>query len=164
MRYLIIITLLCFSLSDSKAQYYDHAIGFRAGTSFELSYKRFIFFTPKWQQAIEGLVGYHIDEWDKRYNGFVIEGLYLLHMDLGFDTGFSGFVGGGIYAGIYTETGRKPFFGGGASAVVGVEYSFTHAPVSISIDWKPLFGWPRYPYKSLARGAVTLRYIFPTIF
>ena len=156
---------LLANVQETKAQYYDQAIGFRAGTSFEASYKRFIFHEPRYvQQAVEGLIGYHIDEWFKRYNGFVIEALYMVHIDLGFDTGFSAFFGGGGYAGVYTEPGLEPYFGGGGTIVVGTEYTFTHVPISISIDWKPLFGWPRYPYQSLARGAVTIRYVLPTTF
>jgi len=164
MRYLVcfIIVLMLANTKEASAQYYDQALGIRGGTSVELSYKRFIFYTPSIQQAIEGLVGYHLDEWDKRYNGIVIEGLYLFHLDLGFDTGFSGFAGAGLYGGVYVETGRPAYFGGGATIAVGVSYTFTHVPVSLSIDWKPLFGFPRYPYKSLGRGAVTIRYVLPT--
>ncbi len=166
MRYLlsIIVAILCLSANkQATAQYYDHAIGFRAGTSFELSYKRFIFYKPRYfQQAFEVLVGYHIDEWDKRYNGFVAEGLYLFHLDVGFDTGFSAYLGVGAYAGVYTETAKQPYFGGGGTIALGMEYTFTHVPISISLDWKPLFGFPRFPPRSLARGAFTLRYVFPT--
>lgn len=145
----------------SSAQYYEHAVGFRAGTSFEASYKRFVFFEPKIQQAVEGLIGYHLDAWDKKNNGFVIEGLYMVHLDLGFNTQFSGFAGGGAYMGIYTETGKPIFFGGGFTLVTGVSYTFTHVPVSLSLDWKPLFGYPlRLPF-SLARGGLTIRYVFP---
>lgn len=168
MRYilcLMMISGLYFGNNELKAQYYDQALGFRAGTSFEASYKRFIFYAPRYvQQAAEVLVGYHIDEWDKKYNGFVVEALYFLHIDIGFDTGFSGFVGAGGYIGVYTEPSKEPYLGGGGTIAVGVAYNFTHLPLSISVDWKPLIGYPRFPYKSLARGAVTLRYILPTAF
>ncbi len=150
-----------FSSTNLVAQYYEHAIGFRAGTSFEASYKRFIFFEPKIQQAVEGLIGYHLDAWDKKNNGFVIEGLYLVHLDLGFNTQFSGFAGGGAYMGIYTETGKPLFFGGGFTLATGISYTFTHVPISLSVDWKPIFGYPlRLPF-SLARGGLTVRYVFP---
>ncbi len=168
MKYFLLITGLWFCLSNSsKAQYYDHAIGLRAGTAFEASYKRFIFFTPKIQQAFEGLVGFQIDEGMKLFpydqpinNAFVIEGLWLFHLDLGFDTNFSGFAGGGVYMGLYVQTGlNAPFFGGGITPCVGVEYTFTHLPMTVSIDWKPLIGYPRF---TLARGALTIRYLIPT--
>ena len=104
MKYILLSTVfwLCLTKS-SKAQYYDHALGFRAGTAFEVSYKRFIFFEPNIQQAFEGLAGFQIDEGMKLFaydepinNAFIIEGLWLVHLDLGFDTNFSGFAGGGI--------------------------------------------------------------------
>lgn len=151
-----------------KAQYYDQTIGLRAGTSLEASYKRFIFYTPKAQQALEVLLGFQIDEgiafpgilYDQpRNNGYVLEALWVFHLDIGFDTNFSAFAGGGGYLGAYTETGRNAFLGGGFTAVLGMEYTFSHAPVSVSVDWKPILGFPRF---SLARGGVTLRYIIPT--
>jgi hypothetical protein len=166
MRYFLSIIIAIMLLGDAqeaKGQYYDQAIGFRAGTSFELSYKRFLFYNPRYfQQAGEVLIGYHIDEWDKRYNGFVLEALYHFHLDIGFDTGWSAFLGLGGYAGVYTEPSKQPYFGGGVTLALGIAYNFTHVPISISLDWKPLFGFPRLPPKSLARGAITLRYILPT--
>ena len=161
------ITFLTGSWSIVNGQYYDQTIGFRAGTSFEASYKRFIFYTPDVQQALEVLAGFQLDEnvpmvaYDiPENNGFVLEGLWLCHLDIGFDTNFSGFAGGGAYFGGYVESGKSEiFFGGGLTLLVGMEYSFTHVPISVSIDWKPLIGYPRL---SLARGALTLRYILPT--
>ena len=164
----LIIGLLIAGQTEVNAQYYDQTLGFRGGTSFEVSYKRFIFYTPNVQQAIEGLIGFQLDEgisfptilyYAPQHNGYVFEALWVLHVDLGFDTNFSGFAGAGGYLGAYTETGRDPFFGGGFTAVFGVEYTFSHAPVSVSIDWKPIVGFPRL---SLARGGLTLRYIIAT--
>lgn len=164
----LIIGIFILGQNSLKAQYYDQTIGLRAGTSFELTYKRFIFYTPDIQQAIEVMGGFQVDEgiyfpaivYDHPVNnGYVFEALWVFHMDIGFETQFSGFAGAGGYLGAYTETGRDPFFGGGFTAVIGVEYTFSHAPVSVSVDWKPLVGFPRL---SLARGALTLRYVLPT--
>lgn len=150
------------------AQYYDQTVGVRAGTSIELSYKRFFFYTPKPQQALEILAGFQIDEgvffpgilYDHpRNNGYVLESLWVFHLDIGFDTNFSAYAGAGGYLGAYTEIGKNAFFGGGFTAVLGMEYTFSHAPVSVGLDWKPILGYPRF---SLARGGVTLRYIIPT--
>lgn len=173
MRYFAsFLLLLCWlgmgQLSTASAQYYDQTFGLRAGTSVELSYKRFFFYTPDVQQALEVLAGIQIDEniyfptflYDHPLNnGYVLEALWVFHLDIGFDTNFSAFAGGGGYAGAYTETGRPTFFGGGFTAVLGIEHTFSHAPISIAIDWKPILGYPRF---SLARGGVTLRYILPT--
>ncbi|MCP4441534.1 MAG: hypothetical protein GY810_21710 [Aureispira sp.] len=158
-KLLFILTFIVGLNFASKAQYYDHALGIRGGTSLEVSYKRFIFYTPSIQQAIEGLIGFQIDELKRTQNGWVFEALYHFHLDLGFDTGFSGFAGIGGYIGVFTEHGKKPYLGGGATMAIGASYTFTHAPVNIAIDWKPILGFPRM---SLTRGAVTLRYVFPT--
>ncbi|MFK7798171.1 MAG: hypothetical protein AB8E82_12005 [Aureispira sp.] len=166
--YYLLISVCWFACSPIKAQYYDQTMGLRAGTSLELTYKRFFFYTPKPQQALEVLAGFQIDEgiffpgivYDQpRNNGYVVEALWVFHLDIGFDTNFSAYAGAGGYMGAYTETGRNAFFGGGFTAVLGMEYTFTHAPVSLGLDWKPILGFPRF---SLARGALTLRYILPT--
>lgn len=163
----LLTVILISGNSLLKAQYYDQSMGIRAGTSFEATYKRFIFFRPDIQQAVECMAGFQIDEnvvmlpYDIPINnGFVTEGLWLFHIDLGFETNFSGYVGAGLYLGLYVQTGLDaPFFGGGGTVAVGVEYTFTHVPLSVTIDWKPIFGYPRF---SLARGALTLRYLIPT--
>ena len=167
--HLLLICCLGWGLSTPlRAQYYDQTVGVRGGTSLELSYKRFFFYTPKPQQALEILAGFQIDEgvffpgivYDQpRNNGYVLEALWVFHLDIGFDTNFSAYAGAGGYMGAYTETGRNAFFGGGFTAVLGMEYTFSHAPVSVGLDWKPILGFPRF---SLARGALTLRYILPT--
>ncbi len=160
---------LCLAFSAPlKAQYYDQTVGLRGGTSLEASYKRFFFYTPKAQQALEILMGFQLDEninfptilYDQPINnGYVLEALWVFHLDIGFDTNFSAYAGGGGYVGMYTESGRTPFLGGGFTAVLGIEYTFSHAPVSLGLDWKPLLGYPRF---SLARGGLTIRYIIPT--
>lgn len=167
--HLLLICCLGWGLSTPlQAQYYDQTVGLRGGTSLELTYKRFFFYTPKPQQALEILAGFQIDEgvffpgiiYDQpQNNGYVLEALWVFHLDIGFDTNFSAYAGGGGYLGAYTETGRNAFFGGGFTAVLGMEYTFSHAPVSVGLDWKPILGFPRF---SLARGALTLRYILPT--
>lgn len=160
--------ICCLSSSSLQAQYYDQTIGFRAGTSLEASYKRFIFYTPNIQQAIEGLIGIQLDEGiyfpgilydEPNHNGYVLEALWVFHLDIGFDTNFSGYAGAGGFIGAYNETGASAFLGGGFTAVVGMEYTFSHAPISLGLDWKPILGYPRF---SLARGALTIRYIIPT--
>lgn len=158
-QFFLTLTIALITAFSAKAQYYDHALGIRGGTSFEVSYKRFIFYTPDIQQAIEGLIGFQLDEINRRQNGWVFEALWHFHLDVGFNTGFSAFAGAGGYLGVFTEPGIKPYFGGGATAAIGMSYTFTHAPVNIAVDWKPILGYPRM---SLTRGAVTLRYVFPT--
>lgn len=159
-QYLLLFCLFIGVGTTAKAQYYDQAIGMRAGTSLSLSYKSFFSYHPNIQMAWEVLGGIQLDELRLETNGYVVEGVWYAHMDLGFDTGFSGFVGAGIFLGIYTPPNTRTAFGGGLSAVVGASYTFTHTPLNIAIDWKPILSSPRVP--SLTRGAVTLRYVIPT--
>lgn len=159
MRFLFFFVLLLGTWSKAQAQYYDQGLGLRMGTSMSVSYKRFLVYLPSTQQAVEGLLSLQLDELNQRKNGVVLEGLYFLHFDIGFDTGFSGFLGAGVFAGAYNETGRNPYFGGGVTGSFGIEYTFTHAPVNLSIDWKPFAGYPR---SSLTSGGLTIRYVLPT--
>ena len=79
------IMLLCgvlMSTTSAFAQYYDHVIGVRGGTSVELSYKRFVAYYPSIQQAVEGLIGFQFDERRRSQNGYIIEGLYHLQKAL----------------------------------------------------------------------------------
>lgn len=158
-QYLLLFFLITGVTSATTAQYYDQAIGARAGTSFSLSYKAFFSYHPSIQMAWEVLGGVQIDEWGQKTNGYVAEGVWYGHIDLGFDTGFSGFAGAGIFMGVYTPPNEKAAFGGGLSAVIGASYTFTHTPFNIALDWKPILGSPR---SSLTRGALTLRYVIPT--
>ena len=57
----LVITILFVGNATLKAQYYDRTVGVRAGTSFEASYKQFIFYHPNIQQALECLVGFQVD-------------------------------------------------------------------------------------------------------
>lgn len=155
------VCLLLFSLlaSSSQAQYYDHAIGLRAGTTFGFSYKEFRNLLPNQpQQAIEAILGIQLDEQDNLRNGYALEGLYELQFDIGFDTRFAGYIGAGGYIGLYGRTGQPTEFGGGLTGLIGVEYNFKFMPINISLDWKPIWGYPR---ESLTRGALSIRYIFP---
>ena len=152
--------MLCLVLPlGLQAQFYDQALGLRGGTTWALSYKRFVAYTPSLQQAFEVLVSAQLDELKRERNGFVLEGLYFIHGDIGWDTGFSAFAGLGPFAGIYTEVGRKPYFGGGITGSFGVEYTFTHTPINLSLDWKPFAGYPR---STLLSGGLTIRYVLPT--
>ncbi len=167
MKNTIIAILLLFGLSyGASAQYYDQAIGGRFGTDFMIGYKQFFLYHPDPQMAWEVAMGFQIDE--RQFlrnntkpitNGYIVQGNWYWHYDIGFDTGFSGFLGAGIFMGVYTPQGEKVMFGGGIGALIGATYTFTHVPIDIQIDWTPILGNPRM---SLLRGGVTIRYIIPT--
>jgi len=154
-------------LSSASGQFYDQAIGGRFGTDFMVSYKQFFLFDPDPQLAWEVLMGFQLDErilgkktTNVQTNGYVAQGMCYWHFDIGFDTGFSGFAGAGLFMGVYTPQGQKAIFGGGVAGSIGAAYTFTHIPLDISIDWMPILGKPRM---SLARGGITLRYVLPTL-
>jgi hypothetical protein len=164
----IFAILLClFSTKSASAQYYDQAIGGRFGTDIMIGYKRFFLYTPDPQMAWEVSMGFQLDERQfgrnntkPQTNGYIVQGNWYWHFDIGFDTNFSGFVGAGIFLGVYTPQGDPARFGGGMAAIIGATYTFTHVPIDIQIDWMPILGDPRL---SLARGGLTIRYIIPTV-
>ena len=156
---LFLIFGLLISQTSLNAQFYDQAIGGRFGTSVSISYKKFFSYTPSPQLAWEILMGFQLDEIKLETNGYVVEGMCYYHFDIGFDTGFSGYAGAGIFMGVYTPQGEKARFGGGVSGTLGAAYTFTHTPVNIALDWKPILGNPR---SSLTRAAISIRYVIPT--
>lgn len=164
-----IFVLFCclFFMTGAAAQYYDQAIGGRFGTDFMVGYKRFFLYAPDPQMAWEVSLGFQVDERQlsrkntkPQTNGYIVQGNWYWHFDIGFDTGFSGFAGAGIFLGVYTPQGDLARFGGGMAGIVGATYTFTHVPIDIQLDWMPILGNPR---SSLARGGVTIRYIIPTV-
>lgn len=152
---LLLAYFFCASLA--QGQYYRRALGLRVGTSYSITYKQFLASWP-FQQAIEGMAGFHLDERTLKQNAYVLEAYYVAHLDIGFDSRFAAFLGLGVFGGIYTEPGLKPYGGGGGTAMLGIEYNFRYIPLNISIDWNPILGYPRM---SLTRGALTVRYLFP---
>jgi hypothetical protein len=167
-RTFIIFFLICFQpIEKLAAQYYDQAIGGRFGTDIMIGYKQFVLYHPNPQLAWEVLVGLQLDERSinrrslvTQTNGYVAQGMCYWHYDIGFDTGFSGFLGAGFFMGVYTPFGEKAKFGGGVAFSAGASYTFTHIPLEIALDWMPVLGSPRM---SITRGAITLRYILPTL-
>jgi hypothetical protein len=159
-QFLLFFLLIALTSQSLQAQYYDQAVGLRAGTSLSASYKKFFSYHPNLQMAWEVLGGVQLDEIRLETNGYVVEGVWYAHMDLGFDTGFSGFAGAGIFMGVYTPPNQRTAFGGGLAFVLGASYTFTHTPLNVQLDWKPILSNPRTP--SLTRGAITFRYVIPT--
>jgi hypothetical protein len=163
---LYLLSAMLILSGSVRAQYFDNAIGGRFGTDFMITYKQFFLYDPDPQLAWEVMAGFQLDErvLGKKpiiqTNGYVVQGLCYYHLDLGFDTGFSGFAGLGPFLGLYTPQGQDLIFGGGIAAAIGASYTFTHIPMDISIDWMPILGKPR---TSLARGGITLRYVIPTL-
>ncbi len=148
----IMLALGMFILSNS--QDYNTGIGFRFGTGNGFTVKHF--FNDR--SAIEGLL-------TTKWHGFDITGLYEKH-DRAFDAdrlrwfyGFGAHIGS--YNGDYVEWGASGATHNvlGIDGIIGLEYSFTEAPINLGLDLKPalnIFGYTHF-YADLA---LSVRYIF----
>lgn len=161
MRHLKLFSLFLlfgtFSQS-AAAQDYTSAIGVRFGYPLSVSYKTFISETS----AIEAYVGY------RGYGGgtkwISINGAYQLHNDIDAVEGLQWYYGGGAGAQFWSydfvEGGSTTF---SVSGYLGVQYTFTDAPVSLTLDWVPtvFLGSSRYgAFNSFGGGygALAARY------
>jgi hypothetical protein len=162
-KYVLTVLFLIAVYTYMNAQYYEQAISTRFGTEFMIGYKKFELKYPKPMVSWEALIGLQIDERPLRAgntslqtNGYVLQGMGYWHYDIGFNTGFMGYLGAGVFMGVYTPQGMNPKFGGGVAAAVGMSYTFEFVPLEFSLDWMPILGSPR---ASLSRGALSLKYI-----
>ena len=100
-----------------------------------------------------------------RWHGFDITGLYEIH-NQAFDKTISGWFYGfgahiGFYNGDYVRMGRpgSTYNVLGVDGIIGLEYSFTEAPINLGLDLKPalnLIGYTGF----WADFGLSVRYIF----
>ncbi len=128
------LVFLTAATSQLQAQDYNTAIGARLGYPLSVSVKHFI----TESNAIEGYVG---TRWYKKYRWTNVSGAYLVHFPLegvddlkwylgagaslylwGFDTGFA-------------DNSRRTSVG--IQGYLGLEYTFSDTPISLSLDWVP---------------------------
>lgn len=128
------IVLLGIS-TETKAQY-TTGIGLRAGVSNGLTVKHFINQTA----ALEGIL-------HTRWEGLLITGLYEVHQDIRDVKGLQWFYGGGVHLGTWNAGRGNPPWGNrnesytifGINGIIGLDYSFSNAPINLSLDYKPSF-------------------------
>ncbi|MEO0470966.1 MAG: hypothetical protein AAF206_15170 [Bacteroidota bacterium] len=124
------LTLVFFLPSRTHAQDYSSALGLRAGTAAGITFKQFI----SYQGAIEFQAVY-------RRAGF--RGVLLLahHMSLGKKTNTYIFIGGGGHYGYNSviNSDNRAYRVAGVDGILGIEYEFPYAPLSVSLDWKPYY-------------------------
>jgi len=154
-RVRILLTLVFLALlGTSQAQSYDRALGLRGGFGPGVTYK----------QSLDGLK-YAEVLLQGRYQGFGVTALLEWQQELPETTpglewfyGFGGHIGGyDRHPGTDDEEG---VFVLGADAIIGLEYIFQTAPLSVSLDWKPRFsliGASRFIGDG---GALSIRYVF----
>ena len=143
-----------FSAAAYAAADYTAGLGLRleagADGNAGISYKQFL----SARNAVEGLLLTDLND------GVEVSGLYM------FQSRFPGsardlrwYAGGGAHIGTW---GKHDEFVLGPDGILGVEYSFSDIPLSISIDWHPVFNiitekndrfWP-------AKFGLTMRYTF----
>jgi hypothetical protein len=132
MRKIVLTLILAVSIVTlASAQDYKTSAGLRGGFSYGLTLKHFL----SEKTAIEGLL-------QTRWQGFDITGLYEIHAPafevekLKWYYGFGAH--GGIYNSAYVPWGSSGIIIG-IDGILGLEYTFSEAPLNIGVDWKPAF-------------------------
>lgn len=147
--------LLLAALLPATAQQYQTGIGLRMGAASGFSVKHFV----DRNKAIEGILGL-------RYNGFIVTGM-LEKQQPAFDVSrLDWYYGAGAHIGFWSsDRNDNPFFDDedqmlvlGIDGIVGLEYVIREIPLSVSLDWKPIFNvighfGPRFDY-----AGFTVRY------
>jgi len=153
-RFVLTVILTTAIVMISNAQDYKTGLGLRFGNGAGLTVKHFI----NGRSAIEGFL---FSQW----HGFDITGLYEIHHQA-FDVdnlqwyyGFGAHIG--FYNGDYVKWGEPGYAYNvfGIDGIIGIEYSFTEAPINIGLDLKPelnLIGYTGF----WTDFGLSVRYIF----
>jgi hypothetical protein len=155
MRKVILTVILATGIVMlSNAQDYKTGLGLRFGNGAGFTVKHFV----SNRSAIEGFLF-------SKWHGFDITGLYEVH-DQAFDVeklkwfyGFGAHLG--FYDGDYVEWGDPGYAYNvfGVDGIVGLEYSFTEAPINLGLDLKPALNLVGYTGLWIDFG-LSVRYIF----
>ena len=147
--------ILVVGLSTAAyAQDYNTGIGLRGGTGWGVTLKHFL----SQKNAVEGfLFAYN--------NGFNVTGLYQYH-NVAFDVdnlkwyvGFGGHIGSYGYKDTTAGTTTNDFILG-VDGIIGIEYTFSEAPINIGLDWNPHLNFTGYTGFFPGFGAISIRYTF----
>jgi len=131
------VIVFLIGVNDVHAQRdYRTGIGFRAGPMAGLTVKHFI----SENAAIELSMS-------SRWNGSIFHGLYEINNDVMKDSRLNWYYGAGIHVGRWKlENNIHPWFSEdgsytsiGIDGIAGMEYCLVDAPISFSLDWKPMF-------------------------
>lgn len=138
MKKIIIGVIIFLSTGVLHAQDYQTSIGIRTGLSNGITIKHFV----SRYNAFEGILAI-------RYGGFIASGLYEFNNELK-EPGLNWYYGIGGHLGYFNgHRNSYPDWWGlnrddsytimGTDAIIGIEYTFYEAPISLSLDWKPGF-------------------------
>ena len=150
-KILLSIVLIIGIATATYAQDYDTGLGLRGGTSWGISAKHFI----SRNNALEGFLYGH-------NHGFNVTGLYEFHnmaFEVDYLRWYYGF-GGHIGSYDYDTTTEKDNFVIGIDGIVGIEYTFTEAPINIGIDWNPYINFTGKSGFLPGNVAISIRYVF----
>lgn len=155
MRKIILTLVLAISIVTlSTAQEYKTGIGLRGGFSQGLTIKHFL----GEKAALEGL-------FTTRWGGFEITGLYEIHNTAFEVDRLKWYYGAGAHIGFWDGNRSWGTLGTaytviGIDGILGIEYSFSEAPINIGLDWKPSINLTGYTGFWADGGALSIRYIF----
>ena len=131
-RFLISLIVFFVLVLSLQAQNYKTGVGGRLGFFSGITAKHFI----KPTNAVEGIVSF-------RWDGLIITGLYEWQKPIKEVAGLDWYIGGGAHVGFWDANQyywKSETSGGfGFDFTIGLEYTFTEAPFSIGLDWKPAF-------------------------
>lgn len=140
---IVTLILICtIGITSAFAQRdYRTGIGFRAGPLAGLSVKQFI----SNKNAIEVI-------YSSKWQGTIFEGLFEVHNDLFKSKSFNVYYGGGTHFGHWKQNeANHPWFSNegnhsswGIDGILGIEHRFKDAPISVSMDWKPMLNLIEY--------------------
>jgi hypothetical protein len=130
----IFLFFIVFSMGTKAQQTYNTGLGLRGGYPSGITVKQFLTdFT-----AVEGVFSFG-------WGGFGVTGLYQIHNKIPDAPGFEWYYGAGAHLATAKSDGNSPFAGSmggelylGVDGIVGVEYVFESAPISISLDILPI--------------------------
>lgn len=160
MKKLILLFFLVsgFAMSSQiQAQDYQSAIGLRFGYPLSVSYKTFL----NEKNALDLFLGYRGNTF---YNYVALGGFYEFHNDISEVDGLSWYYGFGASL-VFLNYDDIPYlddqgkFGFGISGIIGAEYTFADAPVSLSLDFAPTIRFGGWDDGYYTWGALSARYI-----
>lgn len=152
-----------------KAQYYEHSAGIRLGGSYGLTYKKLF----NEVDAVEFLFGGREDglqltttyQFNKPLNLSRNE-TFVLYYGAGGHLGYEKYptktlnVQNPPFQEFYYE--KRTYFSMGVDAIVGIEYRFLTAPITIGLDIKPYFSFIgfRYTRTDFWDTSLSVKYVF----
>lgn len=162
------IVLLVFS-KQTFAQYYLRSAGVRIGGSYGLTYKKFF----DEVQAFEVLLG-------SRKGGMQLTGTFQINkpLNLSKNETFFLYYGGGAHLAFQDYQTKvldsvnppggdfhyenQTYFAMGVDAIIGMEYRFLTAPITIGLDLKPYFTFIgfRYTNANFWDTSFSVKYVF----